>query len=54
MVDRELLEAMAQERVCACQHYELADNMQTTTDNELRKIIDSKNCTLCDKEDNCC
>lgn len=39
MEDRETLEQAALAAICACLYYELADNLEITTDEELREII---------------
>lgn len=39
MLDRDLMERLALDRVCACLYYDLADNMETTSDEELLVII---------------
>ena len=47
-LDRELLEAKASGEVCACLAYELADNLDTTTDQELIDIINHNyECEMC-------
>ena len=47
-LDRELLEAKASEEVCACLAYELADNLDITTDQELIDIISHNyDCEMC-------
>ena len=47
-LDRELLEAKASEEVCACLTYELADNLDVTTDQELIDIINHNyDCEMC-------
>ena len=47
-LDRELLEAKASEEVCACLAYELADNLDITTDQELIDIINRNyDCEMC-------
>ena len=47
-LDRELLEAKATEEVCACLAYELADNLDITTDQELIDIINHNyDCEMC-------
>ena len=47
-LDRELLEAKATEEVCACLAYELADNLDITTDQELIDIINHNyECEMC-------
>ncbi len=40
--DRSALEAAALEAICPCQYYELADNLEITTDSELLEIIEGK------------
>lgn len=42
MQDRKLLEKIALQEICACLYYNLADNIETATDDELRDIIDGK------------
>ena len=45
---RGLLEAQATEQVCACLAYELADNLDITTDQELIDIINHNyDCEMC-------
>jgi len=45
---REDLEKSAMEAVCACQHYDLADNIENMTDEELQDIIDGNyDCEMC-------
>lgn len=39
MTDRELLETVALENVAAIDYYDLADNLEVTTDEELMMII---------------
>ena len=47
-LDRELLEAKASEEICACLAYELADNLNITTDQELIDIINHNyECEMC-------
>ena len=47
-LDRELLEAKATEEICACLVYELADNLDITTDQELIDIINRNyECEMC-------
>lgn len=40
-MNRQELEKLAQDTVCACQHHELADNIEVTTDTELIEIINN-------------
>lgn len=48
MVDREQLEAAALVEVCACQHYDLADSIDTEDDETLRAIVDhTEECDVC-------
>lgn len=48
MEDRELLETKAQEEICACRVYDLADNIDTMTDDDLRAIINHEaKCEVC-------
>lgn len=48
MQDRELLEKTALQEICACLYYDLADNVETATDDELHDIIDGKvHCQEC-------
>ncbi len=44
---REDLEKQAMEAVCACDHYDLADTLQETPDEDLRRIIDHEACSIC-------
>jgi hypothetical protein len=46
MTDRETLETLALEAICACWYYDLLDNLEITPDDELRAIIAKK--TPCD------
>lgn len=48
-LEREELEKLALEEVCACDYYDLCDNMESTSDEELRQIIDNaeKECDTC-------
>ena len=47
-LDRELLEAKATKEVYACLAYELADNLDITTDQELIDIINHNyECEMC-------
>ena len=49
--DRELLEQLALEKVCACQYYDLADCLDTTSDQELTNIINQNyDCEMCGLE----
>lgn len=48
MIDRESLELLALESVCACRYYDLADYLETTTNGELLAIIENrKPCRSC-------
>ena len=48
MLDRETLEAEALKAVCACLYYDLADYLDSTTDEELLAIIQHKvKCDIC-------
>lgn len=40
---REELEKSALENVCACDYYDLCDNIECTSDKELQQIIDNAN-----------
>jgi hypothetical protein len=40
MTDRDLLEKRAIEEVCACQYYDLTDNIEAETDATLTGIVD--------------
>lgn len=40
MFDRESLEEAALQAVCACRYYDLADNLDITTNGELLDIIE--------------
>jgi len=47
-LDRELFEAIALQRVCACQYYDLADCIGETSDQELIYIINQNyDCPMC-------
>lgn len=47
-LDRESLEQMALEEVCACQLYDLSDYLEVTSDQELINIIlHEYDCELC-------
>jgi hypothetical protein len=49
MLDRESLEMLALESVCACRYYDLADYLDITTNAELLSIIDGEDrCHNCD------
>jgi len=50
MIDRETLEKMALDAVCACLYYELTDTIEETSDEDLQELIQhsDKHCT-CDK-----
>lgn len=41
VLDREELEHLALMAVCACLYYDLADNIDTATDDELWRIIEN-------------
>lgn len=46
--DREVLEDTAMEAVCACRHYDLADTIRETSDNDLLAIVMKSNpCEIC-------
>ncbi len=48
MFDRETLEALALESVCACRYYDLADYLEITTNAELLDIIEGRRrCRKC-------
>lgn len=48
MTDREELEKRAKEEICACRVYDLTDDIDTITDQELQDIIDHKvPCEIC-------
>jgi len=48
MFDRESLEVLALESACACWYYDLADRLDTTTNEELLDIIEGRNrCRNC-------
>ena len=48
MIDREELETRAMKEVCACRHYDLADTLQETPDDDLLSIINHTNkCEIC-------
>jgi hypothetical protein len=52
MPDREVLEAVALESVCALMYYELADYLDSTSDAELLAIIEQhQNKCDCDQRD---
>jgi hypothetical protein len=42
MFDRETLELLALESVCACRYYDLADYLEVTTNGELLDIIEGR------------
>ena len=47
-IDRETLEILALEEVCACLYYDLADSMDATGDQELIDIITHNyDCDMC-------
>ena len=46
--DREVLEHEAMKAVCACRHYELADTLHDTPDEDLLTIVTKANpCEIC-------
>lgn len=45
-LSREELERIALMAVCACDYYELVDNLDSTTEEELWRIVDNR--------DDCC
>ena len=45
---REDLEKQALEAVCACDYYDLADTLQETPDEDLKRIINREACSICD------
>lgn len=46
--DREALEDAAMEAVCACRHYDLADTLHETPDEDLLSIVTKANpCEIC-------
>jgi len=48
MFDRETLEEAALLAVCACRYYDLADDLEVTTNGELLDIIEGRNrCHSC-------
>jgi len=48
MFDRESLEMLALESICACRYYDLADYLDITTNAELLAIIDGEDrCPNC-------
>lgn len=48
MEDREVLEQTALQEVCSCLYYDLADNIETATDEELQNLIDGNvHCDEC-------
>lgn len=48
MADREFLEAEALEAICACRYYDLSDNLDITTDEDLEDIVKHKiPCEIC-------
>lgn len=51
MLDRETLEAMAIEAVCACDYYDLMDCIDATSDKDLQAIIDDSSCAVCEPSD---
>jgi len=56
-LDRDLLESMALQQVCACQYYDLTDCIGETSDEKLIDIINHNYyCSMCglavQKEDN--
>jgi len=42
MFDREVLEEAALQAICACRYYDLADNLDITTNAELLDIIEDR------------
>lgn len=49
--DRELLEKHALEAVCSCQYYDLADCIDSASDQELLDIInDNYDCDICGRK----
>ena len=42
MLDREDLEKLSLLAVCSCNYYDLADNIEITSDEELWQIIDNQ------------
>jgi hypothetical protein len=52
--DRELLEALALDEVCACLYYELCDYLEITSDLELIRIIKNHHhCFTCSGRKEC-
>ncbi|HEY4963880.1 MAG TPA: hypothetical protein VIH90_04255 [Candidatus Saccharimonadales bacterium] len=50
-LDRLLLENLALERVCSCGYWQLADNLQDTSDEILINIVEHKYiCDMCGLE----
>lgn len=50
VTDRESLEAAAMKAVCACRHYDLADTINETPDEDLLAIVTKSNpCEICGK-----
>ena len=50
-LDRETLEKLAFQEVCACQYYDLADCMDATSDQELIDIITHNyDCEMCGRK----
>jgi redox-regulated HSP33 family molecular chaperone len=48
MTDRETLEAEALKEICPCLYYDLADGIDSMTDDELRAIIEHRvKCDVC-------
>ena len=46
--DREALEEAAMKAACACRHYDLADTLSETSDEDLLAIVTkAKSCELC-------
>ncbi len=47
-LDRELLESVALQEVCSCQYYDLADYLDSTSDQELINIMThTYDCEMC-------
>ena len=53
-LDRECLEQLALIRVCACMYYDLADSIDSTSDQELLDFINHEYfCDICNLEEAC-
>lgn len=53
-LDRECLEHLALMRVCACLYYNLANSIDSTSDQELLDIINHEySCDICNLEEAC-